>query len=137
MSRAKRTKALAEFEKDDSVSVFLISIRAGAVGINLTVANYVFLMDPSLNPALEEQAVGRVREYSSRLSYDSYDSYDSYECSGWFWPLVIVHFHFKSSSFSARDRSHREVRVCTLYTSLRVALRVALLRYTVWGRRAR
>ena len=136
MSRAKRTKALAEFEKDDSVSVFLISIRAGAVGINLTVANYVFLMDPSLNPALEEQAVGRVREYSSRLSYDSYDSYDSYECSGWFWPLVIVHFHFKSS-FSARDRSHREVRVCTLYTSLRVALRVALLRYTVWGRRAR
>ena len=79
MSRAKRTKALAEFEKDDSVSVFLISIRAGAVGINLTVANYVFIMDPSLNPALEEQAVGRVREYRSLLSYESYESYDSYE----------------------------------------------------------
>ena len=95
MSRAKRTKALAEFEKDDSVSVFLISIRAGAVGINLTVANYVFLMDPSLNPALEEQAVGRVREYSSRLSYDSYDSYDSYECRGCFWPLVIGSLSFQ------------------------------------------
>lgn len=40
-------------------TVFLLSMRAGAVGINLTAANYIFLMEPCLNPALEDQAIGR------------------------------------------------------------------------------
>ena len=34
-------------------------MRSGSVGINLTSANYVFLLEPALNPALEEQAIGR------------------------------------------------------------------------------
>ena len=34
-------------------------MRSGAVGINLTSANYVFVLEPALNPGLEEQAVGR------------------------------------------------------------------------------
>ncbi len=34
-------------------------MRSGSVGINLTSANYVFILEPALNPALEEQAVGR------------------------------------------------------------------------------
>lgn len=39
--------------------MFLLSVRSGAVGINLTAASHVFLLEPCLNPALEEQAVGR------------------------------------------------------------------------------
>ena len=39
--------------------MFLLSMRSGAVGINLTAANHVFLMDPAFNPALEAQAIGR------------------------------------------------------------------------------
>ena len=39
--------------------MFLLSMRSGAVGINLTAANHVFLMEPAFNPALEDQAVGR------------------------------------------------------------------------------
>jgi hypothetical protein len=40
--------------------VFLLSVRSGAVGINLTAANHVFLLEPCLNPALEEQAIGKI-----------------------------------------------------------------------------
>ena len=40
--------------------VFLISLKAGGVGLNLTAANYVFLVDPWWNPAMEDQAIDRV-----------------------------------------------------------------------------
>ena len=60
MSMAQRAKALAEFQGDPPTTIFLLSMRAGAVGINLTEANRVFLMEPTLNPALEAQAIGRV-----------------------------------------------------------------------------
>ena len=39
--------------------MFLLSMRSGAVGINLTAANHVFILEPCMNPALEDQAVGR------------------------------------------------------------------------------
>ena len=60
INRAQRAKALDDFQKDPPTTVFLLSIRAGAVGINLTQANQVFLLEPCLNPALEAQAIGRV-----------------------------------------------------------------------------
>lgn len=47
------------FQRDPPTTVFLLSVRSGAVGINLTAANHVFLLEPCLNPALEEQAIGR------------------------------------------------------------------------------
>mmetsp|Transcript_17991 Transcript_17991/g.26380 ORF Transcript_17991/g.26380 Transcript_17991/m.26380 type:complete len:1495 (-) Transcript_17991:800-5284(-) len=60
MAMSKRAKALRDFQNDSASTVFLLSIRAGAVGINLTQANRVFLMEPAMNPALEAQAIGRV-----------------------------------------------------------------------------
>ena len=60
MTLSQRSKALADFQKDPPTTVFLLSIRSGACGINLTQANQVFLMEPCLNPALEQQAIGRV-----------------------------------------------------------------------------
>lgn len=47
------------FQNDDSIPVFLISLKAGGVGLNLTAAEYVFLLDPWWNPAVEHQAVDR------------------------------------------------------------------------------
>lgn len=41
------------------VQVFVLSLRSGAVGINLTAASHVFMLEPVMNPALDEQAVGR------------------------------------------------------------------------------
>jgi SNF2 family DNA or RNA helicase len=63
---SNRSKALAEFQNDPPTTVFLLSMRAGAVGINLTQANHVFMMDPCLNVALEDQAVGRVHRMGQR-----------------------------------------------------------------------
>ena len=48
-------QAIAAFQKDQPTTVFLLSMRAGSVGINLTAASHVFLLEPCINPALEEQ----------------------------------------------------------------------------------
>lgn len=55
----QRAKAIAAFQGDPPTTVFLLSMRSGAVGINLTAASHVFLMEPMLSPALEAQAIGR------------------------------------------------------------------------------
>ena len=47
------------FQKDSAKQVFLISLKAGGVGLNLTAADYVFIMDPWWNPAAEAQAIDR------------------------------------------------------------------------------
>jgi hypothetical protein len=55
----KRAAAIEAFQKDPPTTVFLLSVRSGAVGINLTAASHVFLLEPVLNPALQAQAIGR------------------------------------------------------------------------------
>ncbi|NDY41605.1 DEAD/DEAH box helicase [Dissulfurirhabdus thermomarina] len=56
--RAARARRIARFQAGE-VPVFLVSLRAGGVGLNLTAADYVFLVDPWWNPAVEAQAVDR------------------------------------------------------------------------------
>ena len=51
----KLSQAIEAFQKDPPTTVFLLSMRAGSVGINLTAASHVFLLEPCINPALEEQ----------------------------------------------------------------------------------
>eukprot|EP00455_Lapot_gusevi_P054892 TRINITY_DN8877_c0_g1_i3.p1 TRINITY_DN8877_c0_g1~~TRINITY_DN8877_c0_g1_i3.p1 ORF type:complete len:203 (-),score=79.67 TRINITY_DN8877_c0_g1_i3:218-796(-) len=60
MSANQRQRQLEGFQKDPGGSVFLLSVRTGAVGLTLTAANYVFMLEPCLNPALELQARNRV-----------------------------------------------------------------------------
>ncbi|KAI7843193.1 hypothetical protein COHA_003176 [Chlorella ohadii] len=59
MPLKQRAKAIQQFQGDPPTTVFLLSMRSGSVGINLTAASHIFLMEPALNPALEEQAIGR------------------------------------------------------------------------------
>lgn len=54
-----RKACVDRFQNDDSVSAFLISLKAGGQGLNLTAADYVFILDPWWNPAVESQAVDR------------------------------------------------------------------------------
>ncbi|UOQ50754.1 DEAD/DEAH box helicase [Hymenobacter cellulosivorans] len=61
-----RATTVARFQMDDSVRVFLISLKAGGTGLNLTEADYVYLVDPWWNPAVENQAIDR----SHRLGQD-------------------------------------------------------------------
>lgn len=58
-SPKQRQQAVDRFKKVDAVGVFLISIKAGGTGLNLTEASYVFLLDPWWNPFVEEQAKAR------------------------------------------------------------------------------
>ena len=59
MSRNARKESVTHFQSDDHCRVFLISLKAGGIGLNLTAADYVFLVDPWWNPAVEDQAIDR------------------------------------------------------------------------------
>jgi len=54
-----RKKIVEHFKQDEACKVFLISLKAGGVGLNLQEADYVFILDPWWNPASEEQALSR------------------------------------------------------------------------------
>ena len=54
-----RKQVVDQFQNDPSTMVFLISLKAGGLGLNLTSAEYVFLLDPWWNPAVEAQAIDR------------------------------------------------------------------------------
>lgn len=58
-STLNRKEVVDHFQNDSSVKVFLISIKAGGVGLNLTAADYIFILDPWWNPAVENQAIAR------------------------------------------------------------------------------
>ena len=55
----KREKVIQQFQDDPENRIFLISLKAGGVGLNLTEADYVFILDPWWNPAAENQAINR------------------------------------------------------------------------------
>src|SRR5206468_3628364 len=54
-----RAARVERFQNDSACKLFLISLKAGGLGLNLTAAEYVFLLDPWWNPAVEAQAVDR------------------------------------------------------------------------------
>lgn len=56
MALEQRDKMIAAFTDDPDVTVFLMSLKAGGVALNLTAASHVMLMDPWWNPAVEQQA---------------------------------------------------------------------------------
>ncbi len=58
-NQIQRRKAVEQFQKDRRCPLFLISLKAGGVGLNLTAADYVFILDPWWNPAAEMQALSR------------------------------------------------------------------------------
>ncbi|XP_057247725.1 ATP-dependent helicase rhp16 isoform X3 [Beta vulgaris subsp. vulgaris] len=60
MTITARDNAIKRFHEDSDCRVFLISLKAGGVALNLTVASHVFLMDPWWNPAQERQAMDRI-----------------------------------------------------------------------------
>ncbi|EPQ60504.1 hypothetical protein GLOTRDRAFT_113119 [Gloeophyllum trabeum ATCC 11539] len=60
MKRDDRTRAMEVLKHDPGCEVLLVSLKAGGVGLNLTAAQRVYLMDPYWNPAVENQAVDRI-----------------------------------------------------------------------------
>ncbi len=58
-STTKRQKEVDKFMDRDDINIFLISLKAGNTGMNLTKADYVYILDPWWNPAVESQAIDR------------------------------------------------------------------------------
>ncbi len=65
-SASERSNSVNNFQQNKSINIFLISLKAGGFGLNLTAADYVFLLDPWWNPAIEKQAQDR----SHRIGQD-------------------------------------------------------------------
>jgi superfamily II DNA or RNA helicase len=67
-----RAAVVERFQGDPDVKLFLISLKAGGLGLNLTAAEYVFLLDPWWNPAVEAQAVDRTHRIGQTRSVFAY-----------------------------------------------------------------
>ncbi|TPE45508.1 DEAD/DEAH box helicase [Pontibacter mangrovi] len=67
-----RHEQVERFQNDPSIQVFLISLKAGGVGLNLTAADYVFILDPWWNPAVEAQAVDRAHRIGQQNTVFTY-----------------------------------------------------------------
>jgi non-specific serine/threonine protein kinase len=71
-SASDREKAINRFQEDDNCRVFLISLKAGGVGLNLTAADYVYIVDPWWNPAVEQQAIDRTHRIGQTKNIFAY-----------------------------------------------------------------
>lgn len=70
-STRQRDQVVKEFSEGDA-QAFLISLRAGGTGLTLTAADYVFVMDPWWNPAVEEQAIDRAHRIGQERPVNVY-----------------------------------------------------------------
>jgi superfamily II DNA or RNA helicase len=62
----KRGELVRAFQEDPNCSIFLLSLKAGGVGLNLTAADYVFIVDPWWNEAVERQAIDRAHRIGQK-----------------------------------------------------------------------
>ena len=67
-----RIEIVEKFQNEPEPKVFLISLKAGGVGLNLTAAEYVFMLDPWWNPAVEAQAIDRAHRIGQTKTVFSY-----------------------------------------------------------------
>ena len=67
-----REELVDRFQNDESVTAFLLSLRAAGSGLNLTAASYVVLYDPWWNPAVEAQAIDRTHRIGQKNTVNAY-----------------------------------------------------------------
>lgn len=68
----ERENAIQEFQNNHDCRVFLISLKAGGIGLNLTAADYVYIVDPWWNPAVEQQAIDRTHRIGQTKNIFAY-----------------------------------------------------------------
>lgn len=72
MSANNRAESVAAFQSNPTVHVMLVSLRAGGVGLTLTAATNVFIVDPPFNPAAQDQALDRVHRLGQTQAVNAY-----------------------------------------------------------------
>ncbi|SEJ08071.1 Helicase conserved C-terminal domain-containing protein [Cyclobacterium xiamenense] len=71
-SLKERELRVNQFQQDPTKRVFLISLKAGGTGLNLTAADYVYILDPWWNPAVENQAIDRCYRMGQKINVIAY-----------------------------------------------------------------
>jgi len=71
-SSTERERAIQKFQQEEETRVFLISLKAGGIGLNLTAADYVYIVDPWWNPAVEQQAIDRTHRIGQTKNIFAY-----------------------------------------------------------------
>jgi SNF2 family DNA or RNA helicase len=71
-TKKQRQESVEHFQEDADCRVFLISLKAGGVGLNLTAADYVYIVDPWWNPAVENQAIDRTHRIGQKNNVFAY-----------------------------------------------------------------
>ena len=69
---ADRRRVVERFDRDPSCMVLLMTLKTGGVGLNLTVADTVFIFEPWWNKAAEEQAITRLHRFGQKAKVLSY-----------------------------------------------------------------
>jgi superfamily II DNA or RNA helicase len=72
VNEKQRKAKIKDFQNLEDIRVFLISIKAGGTGLNLTSADYVFIIDPWWNPAVEAQAINRTHRIGQKKNIMAY-----------------------------------------------------------------
>lgn len=70
MSLKARARVIEAFKTDPTITVLLVSIKAGGQGLNFTAANKVYMMEPQFNPGVEQQAIDRVHRLGQKRDVD-------------------------------------------------------------------
>lgn len=71
-SAKERQKQVKIFQENQEIPIFLVSLKAGGVGLTLTAADYVFIVDPWWNPSVERQAIDRTHRIGQTKNIFSY-----------------------------------------------------------------
>ncbi|MBN1410497.1 MAG: DEAD/DEAH box helicase family protein [Spirochaetales bacterium] len=71
-STRHRKEQIKQFQEDPETRIFLLSLKAGGIGINLTAGDYVILFDPWWNPAVEMQAIDRTHRIGQKKKVIAY-----------------------------------------------------------------
>lgn len=67
-----RMNIVTRFQENDSIPILLAGIKSGGLGLNLTAADYCFILDPWWNPAIEQQAVDRLHRIGQKKTVNIY-----------------------------------------------------------------
>lgn len=86
----ERERQIKRFNRDKSCRIFLVSLKAGGMGLNLTRANHVFLMDPWWNPFIEQQAIDRAHRIGQKRPVYIYRFYMKYTIEDWMNQLKLI-----------------------------------------------
>lgn len=90
MSMSERERQQELFKTSPDCNMFLISLKAGGMGLNLTQANHVVLMDPWWNPFVEQQAIDRIYRIGQKKNIHVYKLYMSFTIEEWMNNLKMI-----------------------------------------------